>query len=88
MFSNKKKELCEIFSLIYIKPFVSSYLAKGFFVHWGEDMNRYELLILKSELAELNARNSESDWAYYYWNSVAEKLKEEALAMNLDEVAL
>ena len=48
---------------------------------------RYELLILKSELCELNAQAAQTNWAWQYWQGVADKLKEMALSMNLEELA-
>lgn len=48
--------------------------------------NRYQELMFKSELAEQTARNSETNWAWQYWQSVADKLREEALALPLEEI--
>lgn len=48
--------------------------------------NKYEELMYKSELAEQTARNSETNWAWQYWQGVADKLKEEALALPLEEI--
>jgi hypothetical protein len=42
--------------------------------------------MFKSELAEMNARKSESNWAWQYWQGVADKLREQALSLCLDEV--
>ena len=50
-------------------------------------MNRFEELMFKSELAEQTARNAESNWAWQYWQGVADKLKEEAYAIPLEELA-
>ena len=49
-------------------------------------MNRYEELMFKSELAEQTARKSKTNWAWQFWLGVADKLKEMALSLNLDEV--
>jgi hypothetical protein len=49
-------------------------------------MNRYEELMFKAEQAELTARKAESNWAWQYWQGVADKLKEEALALPLEEI--
>ena len=49
-------------------------------------MNRFEELMFKSELAEQTARNAESNWAWQYWLGVADTLKEEALALPLEEI--
>ena len=46
-------------------------------------MNEYETLIYKSELARQTARNSETNWAWCYWNNVADKLYEKALLLNV-----
>ena len=48
--------------------------------------NKYEELMYKSELAEQTARKSETNWAWQYWQGVADKLKEEALALPLEEI--
>ena len=40
----------------------------------------------KAEQAELTARKAESNWAWQYWQGVADKLKEEALALPLEEI--
>jgi hypothetical protein len=50
-------------------------------------MNRYEELMFKSELAEQTARNCETNWGWQYWQGVADKLKEEAYALPLEELA-
>lgn len=49
--------------------------------------NRYQELMLKSELAELNARKCETNWGWQYWQKVADRLKEEALSLPLEEIA-
>jgi hypothetical protein len=49
-------------------------------------MNKYEELMFKSELAEMNARKSESNWAWQYWQGVADKLRAKALRLPLCEV--
>ena len=49
-------------------------------------MNRYEELMFKSEMARQTAQNAETNWAWQYWNNVADKLKEEALALPLEEL--
>lgn len=49
-------------------------------------MNEYESLMFKSELAEQNARKAESNWAWQYWQGVADKLREKALSLPLCEV--
>ena len=46
-------------------------------------MNEYELLIYKSELAAMNARKANSDWATWYWQDVSDKLKEKAYSLNV-----
>lgn len=47
-------------------------------------MNKYEELMYKSELARQTARNSETNWAWQYWNNVADKLQEQALLLNVE----
>lgn len=49
-------------------------------------MNRYEELMFKSELAEVNARKAESNWAWQFWQNVADKLKNMALSLPLEEL--
>jgi hypothetical protein len=46
--------------------------------------NKYEELMYKSELARECARKSETNWAWQYWNKVADKLQEEALLLNVE----
>ena len=48
--------------------------------------NRYEELMYKSELAQQTAQKSETNWAWQYWQNVADKLKEKALALPLEEL--
>ena len=50
-------------------------------------MNRYEELMFKSEMARQTAKNAETNWAWQYWNGVADKLYEEALSLPLEEIA-
>ena len=47
-------------------------------------MNKYEELIYKSELARQTARNCKTNWAWNYWNKVADELYEEALLLNVE----
>ena len=49
-------------------------------------MNEYEELIYKSELARQTAFKSETNWAWQYWNGVADKLYEKALNLNLNQL--
>ena len=49
-------------------------------------MNRFEELMFKSELAEQTARKAETNWAWQFWQKVADKLKEMALALPLEEL--
>lgn len=46
--------------------------------------NRYEVLMYKSELAALTARKSETDWACWYWQNVADYLKKLAYLLNVE----
>ena len=46
-------------------------------------MNEYEILIYKSELARHTARTCETNWAWQYWNGIADKLYEKALLLNV-----
>lgn len=50
-------------------------------------MNKYEELMYKAELAEVNARKAESNWAWQYWQNVADILRNKALSLPLEEVA-
>lgn len=49
-------------------------------------MTKYEELMYKSELAEQNARKAQTNWAWQYWQGVADRLKEQALALPLEEL--
>ena len=49
-------------------------------------MNRYEELMFKSELAAQTARNCETNWGWQYWQTVSDKLKNEALSLPLEEL--
>lgn len=49
-------------------------------------MNRYEELMYKSELAQQTARKSETDWATWYWQGVADYLKNLAYLCNVDKL--
>lgn len=48
--------------------------------------NRYEELMFKSELAAQTARNCETNWGWQYWQTVSDKLKNEALSLPLEEL--
>lgn len=48
--------------------------------------NRYEELMYKSELASLTARKAETDWATWYWQSVADYLKAQAYLINVNKL--
>lgn len=47
-------------------------------------MNEYEKLMYKSELARQTAKTSETNWAWQYWNKVADQLLEKALLLNVE----
>ena len=49
-------------------------------------MNRYEELIYKSEMAQQTAMKAETNWAWQYWQTVSDKLKNEALSLPLEEL--
>ena len=49
-------------------------------------MNRYEELMFKSELAAQTASKCETNWGWQYWQGVADKLKNEALSLPLEEL--
>jgi DNA-directed RNA polymerase subunit F len=49
-------------------------------------MNEYEKLMYKSELARQAALKSETNWAWQYWNKVADKLQEKALLLNVGDL--
>ena len=67
---------------------LTSFEGPSFLTNMGDKAmeNRYQELMFKSELAEQNARKAESNWAWQYWQGVADKLKEEALALPLEEI--
>ena len=46
--------------------------------------NRYEELMYKSELAQQTAQRSETNWAWQYWQNVADYLKNLALLLNVE----
>lgn len=45
----------------------------------------YEELMLKSEVALSNSLRCETEWARDFWKKTAEKLKEKALALKLNQ---
>jgi hypothetical protein len=49
-------------------------------------MNKYEELMYKSELARQTARNCETDWGWCYWNDIADRLQEQALLLNVNQL--
>lgn len=49
-------------------------------------MSRYEELMYKSELAEQTARKASTNWAWQYWQNVADVLKNMALSLPLEEM--
>jgi hypothetical protein len=66
---------------------LTSFEGPSFLTNMGDRaMNRFEELMFKAEQAELTARKAESNWAWQYWQGVADKLKEEALALPLEEI--
>jgi hypothetical protein len=69
---------------------LDAHIIRGafFFFNMGDRAmeNRYQELMFKSELAEQTARKSESNWAWQYWQGVADKLREKALALPLEEI--
>lgn len=48
--------------------------------------NRFTELMRKSEQAQLTAAKAETNWAWQYWQKVADALKEEAYNLPLDEL--
>ena len=70
---------------------LDAHIIRGafFFNTWEKKAmeNRYQELMFKSELAEQTARNCETNWGWQYWQGVADKLKEEAYALPLEELA-
>jgi hypothetical protein len=48
--------------------------------------NRYEELMYKSEKCYQNAQKCETDWGYFFWSGVADKRKEIAYSLNVDEL--
>lgn len=76
-------------SAILYSPLDAHIIRGAFlFANMGEKtMNKYEELMFKSELAEQTARNCETNWGWQYWQGVADKLKEEAYALPLEELA-
>ena len=49
-------------------------------------MNRYEELIYKSEMAQQTAMKAETNWAWQYWQNVADYLKNLAYLCNVDKL--
>jgi hypothetical protein len=47
-------------------------------------MNKYEELMYKSELARECARKSETNWAWQFWNRIADDLQYKALLLNVE----
>ena len=68
---------------------LDAHIIRGafFFNTWEiKLMNKYEELMFKSELAEMTARKAESNWAWQFWQNVADKLKNMALSLPLEEL--
>ncbi len=77
-------------SIIYTAPWMLTSFEGLFYLQTWEKKtmeNRYQELMFKSELAEQTARNCETNWGWQYWQGVADKLKEEAYALPLEELA-
>lgn len=50
----------------------------------GKRTYTYAELKYKADKARLTAMKAETDWSYFYWQSVAEQLEEKALQVEVE----